>query len=69
MSLAIEGLETDLRNIGAVVVEPAPTKPSPADVDDEEDDEDEAGNNPLMNSTADEQHVHRHVHTFRPKMR
>ncbi|MET6203927.1 conjugal transfer protein TrbA [Enterobacter cloacae] len=69
MSLAIEGLETDLRNIGAVVEEPAPTKLSPADVDDEDDDEDEAGNNPLMNSTADEQHVHRHVHTFRPKMR
>ncbi|MDX6917833.1 conjugal transfer protein TrbA [Pectobacterium carotovorum] len=69
MSLAIEGLETDLRNLGAVVEEPAPTKPSLHDVDDADEDEDEAGNNQLMNSTTDEQHVHRHVHTFRPKMR
>ncbi|EOE7356101.1 TPA: conjugal transfer protein TrbA [Enterobacter hormaechei] len=68
MSLAIEGLETDLKNIGAVVEEPAPAQPSVVDVDDEDDDDD-AVNNQLTNSTADEPHVHRHVHSFRPKMR
>ena len=55
MSLALDGLETDLRNIGAVVDDtPPPTRPF--DNKEEEDDE-------------DEQHVHRHVHSFRPKMR
>lgn len=66
MSLALDGLETDLRNIGAVVDDtPPPMRP----VDDEEEDDDDEDNPMELGTHSDEQHVHRHVHSFRPKMR
>ncbi|WP_133625184.1 secretion/conjugation apparatus DotM-related subunit [Erwinia sp. LJJL01] len=65
MSHALDGLETDLRNIGAVV-DITPKAPRTV-ADDEDDYEDET---PSGNDTPpDEQHVNRHVHSFRPKMR
>jgi intracellular multiplication protein IcmP len=66
MRLAIEGLEADLRNLGAVAEEMnvSPATPQDDGEEDEDDDEDDT-------SAAAEQepHVHRHVHTFKPKMR
>ncbi|WP_337263693.1 MULTISPECIES: secretion/conjugation apparatus DotM-related subunit [unclassified Serratia (in: enterobacteria)] len=64
MSLALDGLETDLRNIGAVVDDTPPTS-RPFDEEEEDDDEDSTGSQ----TTSNEQHIHRHVHPFRPKMR
>lgn len=61
MTLALDGLEADLRNIGAVVDDTLTADRPP--LDDLEDDEDNDA------APSDEQHVHRHVHSFRPKMR
>lgn len=66
MSLALDGLERDLRNIGAVAEElPEADIPASPNDDEEEDGEEET---PLSPSEA-EPHVHRHVHNLRPKMR
>ncbi len=67
MTLALDGLETDLRNIGAVV-DDTPTAP-PSHEEDEEDDDDTVDGPSSSASQPDEQHIHRHVHSFRPKMR
>lgn len=66
LTLAIEGLEADLRNLGAVAEEMSapPVTAAHASDEDEEDDEDES-----LSASEQEPHVHRHVHTFRPKMR
>lgn len=68
MSLALDGLETDLRNIGAVVDDtPRPVRPAEDIDDDEEEDNGDATAKP--GDSPDEQHAHRHVHSFRPKMK
>lgn len=67
MSLALDGLETDLKNIGAVVDDaPTSTHPSP---DEAEDDDEDDGDTSSSQAASAEQHVHRHVHSFRPKVR
>lgn len=67
MSLALNGLEKDLRDIGAIADEtPAASRPP------EEDDEgfdDEESEDAHARAASDEQHVHRHIHSLRPKMR
>lgn len=67
MSLALNGLEDDLRNIGAVVDDtPGPARSPAEEEDDIEDDDEDAG--PTAGHT-EEPHAHRHTHSFRPKMR
>ncbi len=67
MTLAIDGLEQDLRNIGAVIDET--TLASPAINDEEEEDYDDECDQSSPDNASEENHVHRHVHSFRPKMR
>jgi len=67
MSLALDGLEADLRNIGAVVDDTTGTVRSPAEEEDDIEDDDEE-TNPAADQT-EETHSHRHTHSFRPKMR
>lgn len=67
MTLALDGLETDLRHIGAVVDEPADPVRAPAGEDDDaDDDEEDVG---LSAGHTDEPQARRHTHSFRPKMR
>lgn len=67
MSLALNGLEDDLRNIGAVIDDtPGPARSPVEEEDDIEDDDEDAG--PTAGHT-EEPHAHRHTHSFRPKMR
>lgn len=66
MSLALNGLEDDLRNIGAVVDDTPGMARSPVEEEDDiEDDDEDAG--PVGHT--EEPHAHRHTHSFRPKMR
>jgi len=67
MSLALDGLEADLRNIGAVVDDTPGTVRSPVEEEDDVDDDDEDAD-PAAGHT-EEPHAHRHTHSFRPKMR
>lgn len=66
MSLALDGLEADLRSIGAVMDIPAPRSRSSEYAGD-----DNGESLPFESPapTADEQHVHRHHPTHRPRMR
>lgn len=66
MTLVIDGLENDLKNIGALVDDP-PAVSRPFDEDEEEDDEDDSPS--PSRATSEEQHIHRHVHSFHPRMR
>lgn len=67
MSLALDGLEADLRNIGAVVDDTTGTVRSPAEEEDDIEDDDDETN--LAADQTEEAHAHRHTHSFRPKMR
>lgn len=69
MVLALEGLETDLRNIGAVVDDTPTAEHPPLNELEEDEDEEDDENNDASQPQSAEQHVHRHVHSFRPKMR
>lgn len=67
MSLALDGLEADLRYIGAVVDDTPGMVRSPVEEEDDVDDDDEDAD-PTAGHT-EEPHAHRHTHSFRPKMR
>jgi intracellular multiplication protein IcmP len=61
MSLALDGLETDLRGIGAITDEDIPYMRSSEYANEEKDD----GHSPVF----DQQNIHRHQRTSRPRMR
>ncbi|UAN54595.1 conjugal transfer protein TrbA (plasmid) [Serratia sp. JSRIV002] len=68
LTLALDGLEHDLRNIGAVVDDtPTAARPSLDELEDDDDAED--SDEPSSQTPSVEQHVHRHVNSLRPKMR
>lgn len=67
MSLALDGLEDDLRNIGAVVDDsPRPTRASVKEENDIDDDDEDVAHE---DNPTQEARTHRHTHSFRPKMR
>lgn len=67
MNLALDGLEDDLRNIGAVVEDTPATVRAPVEAEGGmDDDDDDAG--PAAGHT-EEPHAHRHTPSFHPKMR